>query len=92
MIADIGNLLFVSKELYQIFNSKALELRDSKLTLNKKIGNYIELFIKEFLKPKIDFDINTIGRYYNYSQNRPVLMVSLRDKIMIQDFVICWEE
>lgn len=92
LVANLGNTFFVSKELYQIFRDKSKTLRDCKLDIDKKIGNYIELFIKGFLKPIYGININTVGRFYNYKQNRPALMYSIRDKIMVKNIELCWEE
>lgn len=103
LVANLGNIFFISKEVYQVFRNKAIELRDSHLHIDERIGNYIELFIKEFIKPKYGIDIHTVGRYhilryYIFDKNvrkrlgRCVLMYSLRDKIRVKKIEICWEE
>ena len=92
LIANLNDIFFVSKELYQIFRDKSKELQDCKLIIDKRIGNYIELFLKEYIKPTFGIDINTVGRFYNLETNRPVLMFSIRDKIMVKKIELCWEE
>lgn len=95
LVANLGNLFFISKELNEKFRSLASEFQDIFSDINKIIGLIIERVIKEFIKPKYSTDIQTIGKYHIHSKKRkarPVLMFSLRNKEMIKSFESCWEE
>lgn len=103
LIAHLGNTFFIDKELHQVFWGKASKLKGTHLCIDKRIGNYIELFIKEFIKPKYGIDIHTVARYHilryyiikenvKKSLRRCVLMYSLRDKQRVRKIEICWEE
>ncbi|MBN2072535.1 MAG: hypothetical protein JW770_01145 [Actinobacteria bacterium] len=103
LVVHLGNTFFIDKELYQIFRDKAKTLEGTNLSIDKKVGNYIELFIKEFIKTKYSIDIHTVARYYILRYNkiiegdkkslrRCVLMYSLRNEERVKDIRICWEE
>lgn len=95
LVANLGNLFFISKELNINFKDLAKEHIDFSSDINITVGFIVERIIKEFIKPRYDIDIQTVGRYHIHNKNkkpRPVLIFSLRDKLMINKIELCWEE
>lgn len=95
LTADLGNILFASKELHQFFQNRATELIQLNLDINMKVGYIIERFIKEIITPDLNIEIHSVARTYIFGQRkirRPALMYSLRKKGMITDFGLYWEE
>lgn len=95
LVANLGNTLFICQELHRIFQNKATELKNVNLDINKRVGHIVELFIKDFIKTEYEIDIHTVGQAYIFGKkniSRPVLMYSLRDKLMVKNIDLYWEE
>lgn len=96
LVANLGNTLFINKELYSSFEALAKEHTDFSPDINITIGYIIERVIKEFIKPKLDINIHTVAQCRIYcksskKKSRPEFMYSLRNKQMIKEFELHWE-
>lgn len=94
--ADLGNVLFICQELNQIFSDKAKEIVKAHVEkLNENVGLLIERFIKEVIAPEYEISINAVSKAYIIDRkkvDRPATMYSLRDKAMIKEVEVHWEE
>lgn len=97
LVANLGNTFFINKELYRSFEDLATKHTDFSLNISTTIGYIIERVIKEFIKPKLDINIHTVAQCHIYCKSkkrksRAEFMYSLRDKLMIKEIKLCWEE
>lgn len=94
LIVNLGNTFFVYPELHKVFLNNADKLT-SRAALRKKVGALIELFIEKTIIPDYDLDIDTVAQNDIYDKkgiHRPVFMYSIRDKKMVKDIKVYWEE
>lgn len=97
LVANLGNTFFISKELHRSLEDLAAEYSDFSSDINITVGFIIERVIKEFIKPKYDIDVHTVGQCHIYCKSkkrksRSGLMYSLRNKLMVKKIELCWEE
>jgi hypothetical protein len=93
-IANLGNVLFIYKELYEILLKKSKEIsgKDTNSVPNN-IGLLIErVVIKRILQQKLGINVDSVARIYTYASERPALMYCLRNKEYIKSLELRWAE
>ena len=93
LVADLGNLLFVSVEFQKMLRETASRL-DSlrKGDIDKRIGLLIESIIDRHIKTRYDMAIHTVVRAYIISKKRPAVMYCVRMADRIKSIKLFWEE
>ena len=85
--ADLGTLLFVSKEIYTIVNSRALKIKED-------FGEVLEEIIINKLE-SIYGIIHTVARNYHlntFTESRDALMYSIRKDDLVKNISLFLEE
>ncbi|MFA5338826.1 MAG: hypothetical protein WC317_01595 [Candidatus Omnitrophota bacterium] len=96
IVANLGDLLFIYNELYDILKEKAHKAcKGNTGRLHQFIGLIIEKIIKDILSSKHGIEISAVCSTYYLKQqkeSRLTTMYSLRNEEMVKDIKIEWEE
>lgn len=84
VVANLGNIFFICKELYDFFRGIAQEHKEIERPTKIKIGYIIEKFIEHAIMSDYKINISTVSQSYDLDQKRCVTMYCLRNIKMIR--------